>query len=76
MNITTKHLFLAPENPRNRSGPSNMTPGMCAGENLISEKLSFGSVHTYLVDRCGEIIDCGERKIEIGRKMRPGGQYL
>ena len=45
---------------------SNLTPGMCAGENLTSEKLSFGSVHTYLVDRCGENIDCGEKKIEIG----------
>ena len=42
------------------------TPGMSQGENLRSEKLSFGSVHTYLVDRCEEIIDCGEKKIEIG----------
>ena len=34
------------------------------GQNLRSEKLSFGSVHTYSVDRCGEIIDCGEKKLK------------
>ena len=44
-------------------------PEASVGQNLRSEKLSFGSVHTYSVDRCGEIIDCGEKKIEIGRKM-------
>ena len=52
------------------------TPEASVGQNLRSEKLSFGSVHTYSLDRCGEIIDCGERKIEIGRKMGSGGQYL
>ena len=36
-------------------------PGMSQGENLRSEKLSFCSVHTYLVDGCGENIDSGEK---------------
>ena len=41
-------------------------PEASVSQNLRSEKLSFGSVHTYLMVRCGENIDCGEKKIEIG----------
>ena len=33
------------------------TPGMSQGEKLRSEKLSFGSVHTYLMVGCGENIE-------------------
>ena len=39
-------------------------PEASVGQNLRSEKLSFGSVHTYSVDRCGENIDCGENFFE------------
>ena len=34
------------------------------GQNLRSEKLSFGSVHTYLLVGCGENIDSGEKIFE------------
>ena len=40
------------------------TPEASVGQNLRSEKLFFGSVHTYLVGRCGEVIDSGEKNFE------------
>ena len=48
----------------------------CLWVKIWHPKNFFGAVQTYLMDRCGEIIDCGEKKIEIGWKMVPGGQYL
>ena len=38
------------------------------GQNLRSEKLSFDSVHTYLVGGCGENIDSGEKKMKSVEK--------
>ena len=46
------------------------------GQNLRSEKLSFGSVHTYLVGGCGENIDSGEKIFEKDLKLGPGGLFL
>ena len=40
------------------------TPEASVGQNLRSEKLFFDSVHTYLVGRCGENIDSGEKIFE------------
>ena len=53
-----------------------LTPGMSQGENLRSEKLFFCSVHTYLVGRCGENIDSGEKIFEKVWKLGPGGLFL